>query len=462
MKNLTQCAFILLLLASHLAYGVAHGKLTAEERKELQAQLDADRKEKQAREEAERAERKVHAEKEAAEKNQAKNAKVQAAFQADVAKLSQEYQEKMKSYPADFTAACSVFEDYKDNGDGTLTDPRSGLIWQKCALGQTWDGSACRGEALKMDWIAAMLAAKSDKFLGMADWRLPTSTELRSVIRMKSDCQKQLDIHQSETDAYLKGLENIIRTHFNNNTWNTTNAANELSKLQTFKEGVLEKRKEREKVIKLKNVSEKLGSNIGDGSQGGFWSITPEGDTGYTPIIGSSDAELIPIISSNCGGSSVVAGFEYGSMFSLPRYSACSSTLPNTRLVRAGKLLEGEGIAEFEREYQRAAKAQAEIKTLVKKREKALKALGESAKNERLAEEKMKRDYAAKTEIFRKNLQPGDKAVQGLVLAVNGKLIKIEATEYLCTKRYTHNNSCAGSEWITSEKWVQRSELLPR
>lgn len=36
---------------------------------------------------------------------------------------------------------------YIDNGDGTVTDTRTGLTWMRCALGQTWDGSTCVGVA---------------------------------------------------------------------------------------------------------------------------------------------------------------------------------------------------------------------------------------------------------------------------------------------------------------------------
>jgi hypothetical protein len=34
---------------------------------------------------------------------------------------------------------------YSDNGDGTVTDPTTGLTWMRCSMGQTWNGTTCTG-----------------------------------------------------------------------------------------------------------------------------------------------------------------------------------------------------------------------------------------------------------------------------------------------------------------------------
>ncbi len=38
---------------------------------------------------------------------------------------------------------------YSDNGDGTVTDPTTGLVWMRCSMGQVWDGdgTTCTGTA---------------------------------------------------------------------------------------------------------------------------------------------------------------------------------------------------------------------------------------------------------------------------------------------------------------------------
>jgi hypothetical protein len=54
---------------------------------------------------------------------------------------------------------------FKDNGDGTITDRLTGLIWQKADGGE-------------MTWEKAQAYAKALRLAGRQDWRLPTSMEL--------------------------------------------------------------------------------------------------------------------------------------------------------------------------------------------------------------------------------------------------------------------------------------------
>ncbi len=62
------------------------------------------------------------------------------------------------------------------NGD-EVTDTDTGLIWQRCTLGQT--GSDCSGgSADTYSWQQALQAAS-------APWRLPNIKELRSIVEEK-------------------------------------------------------------------------------------------------------------------------------------------------------------------------------------------------------------------------------------------------------------------------------------
>lgn len=70
--------------------------------------------------------------------------------------------------------------DFIDNGDGTVTHKKTGLMWMRCAIGQTWTGSSCAGNAAKYNWNDAM-ALKSD-FADKHDWRLPNFDELLSIV----------------------------------------------------------------------------------------------------------------------------------------------------------------------------------------------------------------------------------------------------------------------------------------
>lgn len=71
---------------------------------------------------------------------------------------------------------------YTDNGNGTVTDRRTNLTWQRFAMGQAWDGQSAVGEAALYTWDTAMHL--KCEFEGFDDWRLPTSTELLSIIAL--------------------------------------------------------------------------------------------------------------------------------------------------------------------------------------------------------------------------------------------------------------------------------------
>lgn len=59
---------------------------------------------------------------------------------------------------------------FKDNGDGTITDAATGLIWMKT------------DSAKGMDWPDALNFAEEMRFAGQSDWRLPNAKELQSII----------------------------------------------------------------------------------------------------------------------------------------------------------------------------------------------------------------------------------------------------------------------------------------
>ena len=70
--------------------------------------------------------------------------------------------------------------DYVDNGDGTATHTPTRLMWQRCAVGQSWNGQTCVGTASTMTWDRAKTATSN--LAGKTDWRLPTRQELLSLV----------------------------------------------------------------------------------------------------------------------------------------------------------------------------------------------------------------------------------------------------------------------------------------
>ena len=70
-----------------------------------------------------------------------------------------------------------------DKGNGTVTDQKTSLVWQKCGLGRNNDAS-CSDDAGVADteiWSAALSYCNG---LGLASktWRLPNVNELKSIV----------------------------------------------------------------------------------------------------------------------------------------------------------------------------------------------------------------------------------------------------------------------------------------
>lgn len=61
-----------------------------------------------------------------------------------------------------------------------VQDSLTGLIWRRCAEGQTWTGNACSGSAASYNWASALAQAQAAAAQGVA-WRLPSAKELSSL-----------------------------------------------------------------------------------------------------------------------------------------------------------------------------------------------------------------------------------------------------------------------------------------
>jgi hypothetical protein len=82
---------------------------------------------------------------------------------------------------------------YTDNGNDTVTDNNTGLMWQKCSSGQNND-STCSGDVSSYNWYQAsgtydasynassQSVCGSLNLGGQTDWRLPTKKELMSIV----------------------------------------------------------------------------------------------------------------------------------------------------------------------------------------------------------------------------------------------------------------------------------------
>lgn len=67
-----------------------------------------------------------------------------------------------------FSSVAVIAGDFTDNGDGTVTDANTGLMWQQ-------------GEVESMIWEDAIACCESLSLAGYDDWRLPNIRELESI-----------------------------------------------------------------------------------------------------------------------------------------------------------------------------------------------------------------------------------------------------------------------------------------
>lgn len=84
------------------------------------------------------------------------------------------------------TAQDGEFQDglvasFTDNGDGTITDTRTGLMWEKLS-----DDGSIHDKDATFTWYAAfstkIATLNSTAFAGYGDWRLPNINELQSLV----------------------------------------------------------------------------------------------------------------------------------------------------------------------------------------------------------------------------------------------------------------------------------------
>ncbi|AVI65584.1 adhesin [Shewanella sp. WE21] len=73
---------------------------------------------------------------------------------------------------------------FKIHGDGTVTDKKTGLMWQICLIGMVWDEYelTCKGSPTYVEWHNGLVAAKANNFAGYSDWRLPTAKDVSSIV----------------------------------------------------------------------------------------------------------------------------------------------------------------------------------------------------------------------------------------------------------------------------------------
>lgn len=75
------------------------------------------------------------------------------------------------------TAPDSRYELVVGSGGSEVLDKKTGLVWQRCSLGQIWSGTTCTGTLSIHTWTDALAKAKA---VGKG-YRLPNIKELNSL-----------------------------------------------------------------------------------------------------------------------------------------------------------------------------------------------------------------------------------------------------------------------------------------
>jgi hypothetical protein len=87
-------------------------------------------------------------------------------------------------YMSDFYVRCvrggQALQGLSDNNGGTVTDNKTGLMWQKCSAGQNNDPT-CSGSASTRTWSNALIYCNELSLGSQTDWRLPNVKELESL-----------------------------------------------------------------------------------------------------------------------------------------------------------------------------------------------------------------------------------------------------------------------------------------
>ena len=77
-------------------------------------------------------------------------------------------------------------ERYTDNGNGIVTDKKTGLEWSRCSIGQNWESGTCVGDAQQLLWsIASLVATTAEKPETANRWRLPELKELSELVELQ-------------------------------------------------------------------------------------------------------------------------------------------------------------------------------------------------------------------------------------------------------------------------------------
>ncbi len=106
---------------------------------------------------------------------------------------------------------------YTDNGNGTVTDNNTGLVWQKNTADTNNDGSITNDDypsGDRMTWQDAVDYCNGLSFAGASDWRLPERIELRSIVDYGRYNPAIDPVFQCRSSGYWSATTNAYSTDY--------------------------------------------------------------------------------------------------------------------------------------------------------------------------------------------------------------------------------------------------------
>jgi uncharacterized protein DUF1566 len=100
------------------------------------------------------------------------------------------------------SSGCPMDGRFQDNGDGTVTDNCTGLMWQKDFADVNHSGQFDEGD--RPQWCTAAAYCSALRLGGHDDWRLPNLRELQSIV--------DYGRHQPAWDPVFTGVSNTFWT----------------------------------------------------------------------------------------------------------------------------------------------------------------------------------------------------------------------------------------------------------
>lgn len=77
-------------------------------------------------------------------------------------------------------------EQQTNHSSAVWIDQKAGLMWSRICLGQTWENEQCAGHAKELSWNKARKQCQEFELADFKDWRLPTITELKTLLKMNA------------------------------------------------------------------------------------------------------------------------------------------------------------------------------------------------------------------------------------------------------------------------------------